>query len=134
MNARIDWDKVKNCSENERRELCEYIDDLIELKCQVEKMGIHGFDTLKETSKNYFEKSAAELIIQGCSPDMCKKILFNLISSSPMEPALYLKNLIFTEFCLMLQQGHMCNRDIKMILTSYLGVDCFNTFLCGHTN
>lgn len=128
MNKNIKWEKIEKCTIEEREKLIPYIDNLINLKCNSEKYGVYGFNDYFNNG-NIFEKSALNLVIQGYMPDVIEKILYNLLSSSDIKNIDYLKNIIFTEFILILQKAtYSSNSIIKGILISYLGVDCAKDF------
>jgi flagellar motor component MotA len=129
MDNKIDWCKIKICSYDERRKLLPYIDELVELKHDIEKDGVLGLESYSKSSPDMFEKVASTFIVQGYMPDLCRTMLYNLLSSSEFEPPTYLKYVIFAEFVLMIQIGETSDSMIRTILSSYLGIACADIFL-----
>lgn len=80
-----------------------------------------GFDRFLAVDADAFEAQALWLIMQGYMPEMCEKVLQNLFNMSGYEGKEYLKNVIFAEFVLQIQKGCLAERELKIILTSYLG-------------
>lgn len=128
MCNRINWTKITDCPVDSRKKLITYIDQLIELKHDSEKDGIRSLERYINTSSDLYEKTALNFIVQGYMPEMCRTMLYNLISSSEIDSLTYLKYVIFTEFVLMLQKGETSDQAIKMMLLSYLGIECADVF------
>ncbi|MDR2044818.1 MAG: hypothetical protein LBQ15_10755 [Clostridium sp.] len=129
MQTSIDWVKISGCTLEERKKAIPYINRLLDLKNTFEKFGIEGFAEFISSSSNVFEKTALNLVMQGCMPEMCRTILYYLLASSKLENLPYLKNVIFAEFILMIQKGHVNNQDVKRLLLSFLGIECADEFL-----
>lgn len=129
MDNRIDWNKIAGCSVESRKNLIAYIEQLIELKYASEKNGICSLEDYMKSSEDLYERVALKFIVQGCMPDVCRELLYNLISASEIDSSTYLKYVIFAEFVLMLQKEEVSVQEIRMILLSYLGVECADEFL-----
>lgn len=119
----INWNKIENCILEERRSLVPYIESLINLKTEFEMKGIKGFDEYIISSADLYEKRALQLIMQGYMPEMCEKVLFNVLNASNFEGKEYLKAAIFNEFILTIQKGNFGEQELKIVLLSYLGTE-----------
>lgn len=122
----IEWEKVNKCTSEERKALSLYINRLIELKVNFEREGITGFETFISSEADIFEKKALQLVMQGYMPNVCEKVLFNILNVSKFDGREYLKNVIFIDFILMLQKGHIGMQELRIMLLSYLGVEYIN--------
>ena len=119
----IDWDKIADCTLEERKSLIPYINQLIDMKYEFERNGIEGFKEFLSSSAELFEKEALHLVMQGYMPEVCEKVLFNALNASDFDRLQYLKNVIFIDFVLEMQKGHIGVQKLKIILLSYLGTE-----------
>lgn len=119
----IDWDKIADCTLEERKSLIPYINQLIDMKYEFELKGIEGFNEFLSSSAGLFEKEALHLVMQGYMPEVCEKVLFNALNASDFDRLQYLKNVIFIDFVLEMQKGHIGVQKLKIILLSYLGTE-----------
>lgn len=119
----IDWKKVADCTLEERKSLIPYIDQLMDMKHEFELKGIYGFNEFIVSSADLFEKEALHLIMQGYMPEMCEKVLFNVLNMSNLERKQYLKKIIFIDFVLAIQKEHIGDLELKIMLLSYLGTE-----------
>lgn len=87
----INWNKIESCTLEERKSMIPYIESLINLKTEFERRGIKGFDEYIISSADLYERRALQLIMQGYMPEMCEKVLFNLLNASNFEGKEYLK-------------------------------------------
>lgn len=122
----LNWDKIKKCTVEERNHLISYIESLLELKYKFESQGIEAFDEYMNSGADLFETYALQLIMQGYMPEVCEKVLFNLLHASEYDDITYLKNLIFTEYVLKIQTGELGDLEMRIVLSSYLGIDLFD--------
>lgn len=120
----IIWTKVEGCNAHERKKLFPYIESLIELKHEVERKGIYGFDRFADSHADDFERLAIWLVTNGYMPALCEDILSNVLNASCLDDFQYVKGLIFSEFVLSLQAGNTSVQELKLRLFSYLGIDC----------
>lgn len=119
----IDWNKIERLHLKERKSLIPYINQLMELKSEFELKGIAGFDKYINSSADLFEKQALQLIMQGYMPEMCEKVLLNILNTSNFKGKAYLKAVIFIEFVLTIQKGPIGEQELKIVLLSYLGTE-----------
>ena len=119
----INWDKIENCTLEERKRPVPYISQLTELKYEFERKGIEGFSNYIASGANLFEKQALQLIMQGYMPEVCEKVMFHLINSTHFEGEEYVKAVIFAEFALAVQKAPIGVQEFKLLLSSYLGTE-----------
>ncbi len=119
----INWNKIENCTLEERKSLVPYISRLTELKYEFERKGIEGFSNYIASGANLFEKQALQLIMQGYMPEVCEKVIFHLINSTHFEGKEYVKAVIFAEFALAVQKAPIGVQELKLLLSSYLGAE-----------
>lgn len=98
----------------------------MELKYKFEAQGIEAFEEYINSGADLFETYALQLIMQGYMPEVCEKVLFNLLHASEYDDITYLKNLIFTEYVLKIQKGELGDLEMRIVLSSYLGIDLFD--------
>ncbi len=122
----INWNKIEDCTFEERKGLIPYIKRLLTIKNEFELKGINGFDEFIDTDADLFEKESLELVTQGYMPEMCEKVLFHILNASNLERVEYLKKAIFIDFLLTIQKGHLGDQELKIILLSYLGTGFLN--------
>ena len=125
----IDWSKISSCTLEDRKKLIPYIIQLLDLKNACDEQGVYGLEEFLNSSTNSFEKIALQLIIQGYMPEMCEVVLFDMLNSSNIENDQYLKNVIFAAFVLLIQKEPIDNRELKIRLSAYLGVECVGELL-----
>lgn len=125
----IEWNKISNCTEEERKGLLPYIDQLAELKWEYEKKGIAAFDDFCNQREDPFEKTSVKLIAQGYMPEVCENVLYNILNSSDYKAREYLKNLIFTEFILAVQKKPIGDMELRLLLISCLGIELSDSFI-----
>lgn len=95
----------------------------MDMKHEFELKGIYGFNEFIISSADLFEKEALHLIMQGYMPEMCEKVLFNVLNMSNLERKQYLKKIIFIDFVLAIQKEHIGDLELKIMLLSYLGTE-----------
>ena len=59
----INWDKIENCTLEERKRLVPYISQLTELKYEFERKGIEGFSNYIASGANLFEKQDRKSVV-----------------------------------------------------------------------
>lgn len=122
------WEKIQKSNVRHQNTLILYIDLLLRMKYKVEEQGIHGFDDFLELEATPFERFAIELVVDGTSPELCSDILLKVLNSSDFSEDEYLRNVIFSEFVLNVQQGGIGVQELKLRLLSYLGIEGVNSF------
>ena len=123
------WGKLACCTIEERREVISYIDVLTELKCEIERKGIPAFDNYLSSDSGGFERFAISLVSNGYSPDICASSLSRGLNISCEDNKQYLKNAIFSEFVLILQEESVGIQELRLRLYSYLGVEFMTSVL-----
>lgn len=125
----FDWEKIARCTFEERQEMISYIDILTELKCKIEREGISGFDNYLSSNSCEFERLAISLVSNGKSPDICASILHRVLNISCKDNKQYLKNAIFSEFVLILQEDSVGTQEMRLRLYSFLGLGFMKSVL-----
>ena len=119
---RIDWEKIRSCSMQQKQYMLRFVDKLISLEksilaCELTLSGlINCFD-------GYFEKYAISLLINDTKYETLSDILYNFISSTPLSPEVYLKYVIFIRYILEEKKGYHDITTLRPLLVSYLGIE-----------
>lgn len=119
---RIDWEKIRSCSMQQKQDMLRFVDKLISL----EKSILAGELTLSgliNCFDDYFEKYAISLLINDTRYETISDVLYNFISSTPLSPEVYLKYVIFIRYILEEKMGHHNITMLHSLLMSYLGID-----------
>lgn len=122
------WNKIQKGRARHQDTLILYIESLVRMKYKIEEQGIYGFNDFLETEATLFERFAIELVVDGTPPELCSDILLNVLNSSDFSDDEYLRNVIFSEFVLNVQQGSIGAQEVKLRLCSYLGIEGMKSF------
>lgn len=122
------WDKLQKGWARYQDTLILYIESLVRMKYKIEEQGIYGFNDYLEVEATPFERLAIELVVDGTPPELCSDILQNVLNSSGFSEDEYIRNVIFSEFVLNVQQGSIGAQELKLRLCSYLGIEGINNF------
>lgn len=119
------WDKICKSNAQDIKAMYLYIKTLIELKCDIEQYGIiNGREQFLKTASE-FEKFAINLMISEKSQHELENILINILNSSNLSDTDYVKNVIFCEFVLDIQNIQIGLQELSLKLCSYLGITAF---------
>lgn len=108
------------CSEDEKKELLIYIEQLLEWKVNYEKQGAFFFQEFIHHNGDILENISIWLILQGYNPDLSVEILSNLLSISCDSGLKYVKHILFFETVLFIQAGNTSEGELKLYLLSFL--------------
>lgn len=119
----VDWNKILSCTIDERKSTIKYIEDLINVKYDIEKYGIHTLIDYVKPHSSQFEKIAVWMVINGYSSELCRDVLFRILNLSCLDQEQYMRGVIFLEFLLTLQKETIGVQELKVRMLSYLGPD-----------
>lgn len=122
--SRIDWDRIRNISVNEKRNLLSFIATLKYYENAFYTQPIflsldHLFEVFKDDD---YERMSLMLLVKGGDPESICNVLYNFLSSSNICDIKYLEYAIFSSYFLrLLLFGE--SDILDEILISYLGLE-----------
>ena len=123
--ARIDWERVRRCTREEKEQAARLIDRLMQVE---EQLRIEGdavaYKDFINTLDDPFQETAMLLLFNDYEYETVSNILYNFIVSSDLSDGKYLEYLLFTRYVLEAKKNVYRATDwIRVLLTSYLGVE-----------
>lgn len=117
----IDWNLIQQCTDEERQKATTFIKTLMTLKHHIEENGVKALDDYIQNNANQLQQKCAQYIIEGYMPELCKKLMYNILNSKERKPLEYLQSVIFIEFLLIIQKNGLGDTETRLFLLSFLG-------------
>ena len=123
--ARIDWERVRRCTREEKEQAARLIDRLVKMEEQIRIEGdAVAYKDFINTLDDPFQETAMLLLFNDYEYETVSNILYNFIVSSDLPDGKYLEYLLFTRYVLEAKKNVYRATDwIRVLLTSYLGVE-----------
>ena len=123
--ARIDWERVRRCTREEKEQAARLIDRLVKMEEQIRIEGdAVAYKDFINTLDDPFQETAMLLLFNDYEYETVSNILYNFIVSSDLPDGKYLEYLLFTRYVLEAKKNVYRATDwIRVPLTSYLGVE-----------
>ena len=132
--SRIDWEKIRRCTKEEKQSMVPWIKKLVENHRDY-VAGFSKREDLAEILDDPFERYAFDFFLRDTDYEILSTVLYNFVSASELPNAKYLEYVLFIRYILEAKKGHNSIPVLKDTLFSYLGVeffqfpDCENEYL-----
>ena len=128
--TRIDWERIRRCTWEEKETLIPWVKELIAWE---KKYRLEGLLILEEWIQD-LESPLEKLMVDRCCdcgnpPEIRSEIFYNFLCSSDLDDVSYLKYALLLQFLLELWlRGYVTDTTMDKLLTSYLGRDFLRQF------
>ena len=128
--TRIDWERIRRCTREEKETLIPWVKELIAWERKYRRNGLLILEEWIQDLESPLEKLMVYRFCDcGNPPEIRSEIFYNFLCSSELDDVSYLKYALLLQFLLELWlRGYVTDTTMDKLLTSYLGREFLRQF------